>query len=163
MGNSRKHPSGRPGAVGPARSSLDRSAKSVKRCLVDFAHGSALAGSAVTMRAIPNGPVPLPAMGAFGSHGKTSLDAGRTSQRSLRPGSQRVFCGRDICSGQKRGHCVGKTERGKGSKIMGDADSSGLPFALRAEIALPAEVTLVQAALGERVVSDGRCHKLRRE
>ena len=60
--------------------------------------------------------------------------------------------GRNICSGQKRGLGVGKTKRGKGTKIMGIADGHGLPLALRTESASPAEVTLVEATLEERAV-----------
>jgi len=65
-----------------------------------------------------------------------------------------MFCGRDLCSGQKRGRLVGKTKRGKGTKIMGIADSHGLPLALRAESASPAEVKLVEQTLEERIVAD---------
>jgi transposase len=65
-----------------------------------------------------------------------------------------MFCGRDLCSGQKRGRCVGKTKRGKGTKIMGIADSHGLPVALRTESASPAEVKLVEQTLEERIVPD---------
>jgi transposase len=65
-----------------------------------------------------------------------------------------MFCGRNLCSGQKRGRCVGKTKRGKGTKIMGLADGHGLPLALRTESASPAEVTLVEATLEERFVAD---------
>ena len=65
-----------------------------------------------------------------------------------------MLCGRNIRSGQKRGALVGKTKRGKGTKIMGIADSHGLPLALRAESASPAEVTLVEATLDERTVAD---------
>jgi transposase len=65
-----------------------------------------------------------------------------------------MFCGRDFCSGQKRGLLVGKTKRGKGTKIMGIADGHGLPLALRTESASPAEVKLVQATLEERVVAE---------
>ncbi len=61
--------------------------------------------------------------------------------------------GRDVCSGQKRGLLVGKTKRGKGTKIMGIADGHGLPLALRTESASPAEVTLVEATLEERAVA----------
>jgi transposase len=49
---------------------------------------------------------------------------------------------------------VGKTKRGKGTKIMGIADSHGLPLALRTESASPAEVKLVEPTLEERVVAD---------
>lgn len=49
---------------------------------------------------------------------------------------------------------MGKTKRGKGTKIMGIADSHGLPIALRTENASPAEVKLVAATLEERVLPD---------
>ena len=65
-----------------------------------------------------------------------------------------MFCGRDVCSGQKRGRLVGKTKRGKGTKIMGIADGHGLPLALRTESASPAEVKLVEATLAQRLVAD---------
>ena len=65
-----------------------------------------------------------------------------------------MFCGRDICAGQKRGRLVGKTKRGKGTKIMGLADSHGLPLALRAESASPAEVKLVEQTMESRFAAD---------
>lgn len=65
-----------------------------------------------------------------------------------------MFCGRNVCSGQKRGRLVGKTKRGKGTKIMGIADGHGLPVALRTESASPAEVKLVEQTLEERIVPD---------
>ena len=65
-----------------------------------------------------------------------------------------MFCGRDFCSGQKRGRLVGKTKRGKGTKIMGIADGHGFPLALRTESASPAEVKLVQKTLDERIVAE---------
>lgn len=49
---------------------------------------------------------------------------------------------------------VGKTKRGKGTKIVGIADGHGLPLALRAESASPTEVTLVEKTLDERIVPD---------
>jgi len=49
---------------------------------------------------------------------------------------------------------VGKTKRGKGTKIMGLADGHGLPLALRAESASPAEVKLVEQTMEERFVAD---------
>ena len=65
-----------------------------------------------------------------------------------------MFCGRNVCSGQKRGRLVGKTKRGKGTKIMGIADRHGLPIALRTESASPAEVKLVEPTLEERIVAE---------
>ena len=49
---------------------------------------------------------------------------------------------------------MGKTKRGKGTKIMGIADGHGLPLALRTESASPAEVKLVIATLEARVVAE---------
>ena len=89
-----------------------------------------------------------------GGDRENSPRAGRAPQGGRRPGSQRVFCGWDFRTRQKRGLCVGKTKRGKGTKIMGIADSHGLPIALRTENASPAEVKLVAATLDDRVVED---------
>ena len=48
---------------------------------------------------------------------------------------------------------MGKTKRGKGTKIMGIADRHGLPLALRTESAAPAEVKLVTATLEARIAA----------
>ena len=65
-----------------------------------------------------------------------------------------MFCGRHIRSGPKRGRLVGKTQRGKGPQVMGLADGAGLPLALRAESAPPAEVKRVEATMAARLVAD---------
>jgi hypothetical protein len=44
---------------------------------------------------------------------------------------------------------VGKTKRGKGSKIMAIADRKGLPVAVHVESATPHEVTIVSWAMNE--------------
>jgi transposase len=57
---------------------------------------------------------------------------------------------------------VGKTKRGKGTKLMALADASGLPLAVHAASASPHEVTLVEATLAascageepERLIGD---------
>ena len=121
---------------------------------MDLADWSAVARLTATLRALPNGAPTLPALGALWSDRTVTLSAGAAPQRRWRTGSQRVFCGRDLCAGQKRGRLVGKTKRGKGTKIMGIADSHGLPLALRTESASPAEVKLVPATLEARIVAD---------
>lgn len=45
------------------------------------------------------------------------------------------------------GGCVGKTKRGKGTKLMAIVDCSGLPVAVHAASASPHEVTLVKVTL----------------
>jgi len=49
---------------------------------------------------------------------------------------------------------VGKTKRGKGTKITGIADGHGLPLALRTESASPTEVKLLEQTMEERFVAD---------
>ena len=55
---------------------------------------------------------------------------------------------------QKGGAGVGKTKRGKGSKLMAVADRFGLPVAVSVGSASPHEVTLVEATLDERFIVD---------
>jgi transposase len=54
---------------------------------------------------------------------------------------------------------VGKTTRGKGTKIMAMADRAGLPLAVHVEAASPHEVTLVEPTLATCFV-DGRPKRL---
>lgn len=76
-------------------------------------------------------------------------------------GVERVFYGCHICSGQKRGLCVGKTKKGKGTKLMVVADGQGLPVGERVFSASPhecklAEETVEEVTMGfpERIVAD---------
>lgn len=121
---------------------------------MDFTHRRALERFAATIRAIPNGASALPELGEIGRDGKNIAGAGPTSPRGRRFGFEGMLCGRDLCSGQKRGRLVGKTKRGKGTKIMGIADAHGLPLALRTESASPAEVKLVEQTMEERIVAE---------
>jgi len=60
---------------------------------------------------------------------------------------QRRFYRWDFCSCKKRGDGVGKTKRGKGTKIMGITDAFGLPVAACTSSASPHEVKLVDDTL----------------
>jgi transposase len=67
----------------------------------------------------------------------------------------RIVHGRQLCPSKKRGACVGKTRRGKGTKWMVVVDGQGIPLgsefasASQAEVNL-AETTLEQVALVNR-------------
>src|SRR5260370_5985291 len=61
---------------------------------------------------------------------------------------------RHLRGGEKGGGCVGKTKRGKGSKLMAVADRAGLPLAVCAASASPHEVTLVAPTLDSRFIAD---------
>ena len=55
---------------------------------------------------------------------------------------------------KKGGRCVGKTKRGKGTKVMAVADRTGLPVSIHATSASPHEVTLVESTLKARFVEE---------
>ncbi len=59
---------------------------------------------------------------------------------------------------KKGGVHVGKTKRGKGTKIMVVADRHGLPVAVSIASASPHEVTLVGRTLAEMIVPDTPAH-----
>ncbi len=65
-----------------------------------------------------------------------------------------MFHRRHLRGGEKGGPCVGKTKRGKGTKLMAVADSSGLPVAAHAESASPHEVTLVGDTISSRFIEE---------
>ena len=97
--------------------------------------------------AIPNLPSQIPVMGSRRCHGASSSS---TSSRSSRPrglGCHRSFYRWFLCRSQKRGLSVGKTKRGKGTKIMAIADRRGLPVSICIASASPHEVTLVEQTL----------------
>jgi transposase len=58
----------------------------------------------------------------------------------------------DVFPGKKRGDCVGKTKRGKGTKIMTLVDGDGTPLGATIASASPAEVTLIEPLLDQRIV-----------
>ena len=76
--------------------------------------------------------------------------------------SSGVLHRRHLRGREKGGACVGKTKRGKGTKIMAIAERSGLPVAIGIASASPHEATLVEetidrgflAAAPERLIGD---------
>ncbi len=54
--------------------------------------------------------------------------------------------------GKKRGECVGKTKRGKGTKTMVLSDGRGLPLGAEIASASPHEVTLIEPLLQRRIL-----------
>jgi transposase len=57
-----------------------------------------------------------------------------------------------IFLGEKRGLCVGKTKRGKGTKTMVLVDGRGLPLGAEIASASPHEVTLIEPLLEKRIL-----------
>ena len=103
-----------------------------------------------SISAISNMPSPIPRMGAIRCH-PVCPGGPRSRPRDPRQVQAcRVLHRRDLCGGEKGGSGVGKTKRGKGTKLMAVADSSSLPVAIHATSASPHEVTLVEDTLAQR-------------
>jgi len=69
-----------------------------------------------------------------------------------------VFYRCELCAVKKGGLKVGKTKRGKGTKIMAVADRNGLPVSICVESATPHEVKLATSTLVQMVVPDPPQH-----
>lgn len=61
---------------------------------------------------------------------------------------------RDLCDREKGGAAVGKTKRGKGTKLMAVADGAGVPVAVHTASASPHEVTLAEGTVEQRFTED---------
>ena len=68
---------------------------------------------------------------------------------------ERIIPGWQLCSGKKRGECVGKTKRGKGTKWMVVVDGQGVPLGSQLVLASPGEVTLAESTLAQIAVPRG--------
>ena len=92
-------------------------------------------------------PSIFPAVEQIGGLCQNTDGTGPGLEKTWRHRLERRFYRWDFCSGKKRGDGVGKTKRGKGTKIMGLTDAFGLPIAVDATSASPHEVTLVDDTL----------------
>ena len=92
-------------------------------------------------------PSTLPGMDRIGGVRKDSYGLGQGLTRAWRDRPERRIYRWHLCSGKKRGDGVGKTKKGKGTKIMGLTDAFGIPVAIDATSAQPHEVTLVEDTL----------------
>jgi len=120
---------------------IRQAAARAKRCLkwhhLDFANWYPMGNLQST----------FPAVEQIGSLCQNTDGTGQGLERTWRHRHQRRFYRWLLCSGKKRGDGVGKTKRGKGTKIMGITDAFGLPIAIDAGSAGPHEVTLVESTL----------------
>lgn len=67
--------------------------------------------------------------------------------RKTTPALGRDLCRRHVFAGKKGGACVGKTKRGKGTKLMVVADGKSVPLGVQLASATPNEVTLIESTL----------------
>ena len=106
-----------------------------------------MGGHARTVSAQEYLPSTFPGMDGIGGLCQDIDGTGPGLESSRWYRSERGFYRRNLCSGKKRGDGVGKTKKGKGTKIMGLTDAFGLPIAIDATSARPHEVTLVDKTL----------------
>lgn len=113
-------------------------------------------------RAIPLWLDLLSPLQPLGAPRCATRDTGSAGAGFGRPGqdqSLRMLYRRHLRGGEKGGSGVGKTKRGKGTKLMVIADATGLPLAVHTTSASPHEVTLVEATLDE-TLTVGRPRRL---
>jgi transposase len=134
----------RPGKIG---TTTTRAASSPQWYPLDFAYRSALGRPARTISAQKHVPSTLPGVDRIRGLRQDSDGVGQRPQRTWRYRFERRFHRWNLCSGKKRGDGVGKTKRGKGTKIMGLTDAYGLPIAVDATSASPHEITLIDDTL----------------
>ena len=97
-------------------------------------------------------PPAFPGMAAKGRAGEDPANAGPGLEGTGRVRPVRMLHRRLLCGRKKGGRAVGKTKRGKRTKVMALADCHGLPLAIHIESASPNEVTLVDATLASRFI-----------
>ncbi len=151
---SQEHPARGSCTARQKRSALERSAQSARRCTLDFAHGGTVEGPAWPIWRVPNSASAIPELGPLRGDGKGIAGRRPGSEGPGRARPARVLHRRHLCSGEKRGRLVGKTKRGKGTKVMAVADGHGLPVAICTESASPAEVKLVSQTVEQRFVAE---------
>jgi transposase len=123
--------------------------RSHERYLMGVAHGGGLGRSA---GALSLRVEVLPALQSLDAPRRAASDLGGPGAGLGAPRQDRslgMFYRRHLCGGEKGGCAVGKTKRGKGTKLMVIADAAGLPLAVHATSASPHEVTLVEATLAQ--------------
>jgi transposase len=68
-----------------------------------------------------------------------------------------MLCGWDLCQREKGGSKVGKTKRGKGTKLMVLVDGRGTPLGLHVDSASPSEMKLLIPTLETVKVASSTC------
>ena len=129
------------------RSATTRCQSYTTRYSLDITHWSALGRLTGEISTEKHMPQAFPGMDRIRCLRQDSNGLSKGSEGTWRHRLERGLYRWNICSSKKRGDGVGKTKRGKGTKIMGLADASGLPIAVDTTSASPHEITLVDRTL----------------
>ena len=125
--------------------------RGIERRALGAAHGSCMGRSARSLSLGLNVLSPLQPLDAPRRAASDPRSLGPRLGGPRRDRSLGVFYRRHLRGGEKGGCAVGKTKRGKGTKLMVIADAAGLPLAVHAASAAPHEITLVEATLAHTV------------
>ena len=112
---------------------LARPSRCAKRNLVDTAYRCALERPTRALPTLPDLPSALSEVGRRRSPEQRTRSSSPRPRRAGRDRPIRVLHRRHVCCGQKRGACVGKTKRGKGTKIMAFSDGSSIALSVHTE------------------------------
>jgi transposase len=151
-GSASKGRRSRPTLAGPTRRP--------KRHPLDTAHPSALEGPARTLPSLPGLPPPLSELDRVRGPWRGARSPGPRPRRARRDRPLGVLHRRHVRRGQKRGPGVGKTKRGKGTKLMAFSDGTSVPLALHAASASPHEITLVGPTLASAFLGEHHPERL---
>src|SRR4030042_3497194 len=154
MGKNQKVYSETKGRTWKIRATAARFESSAKWYPLDFTHWSPLGRRAGSVSAQKHLPSTFPGMDRIRGIRQDSYRVGQRPQGTRRHRPERRFYRWNLGSSQKRGDGVGKTKRGKGTKIMGLTDAFGLPIAVDAASASPHEIMLVDDTLDACFLED---------
>ena len=129
-----------------------RSTRVLRRHSVGVAHRGAVERSACAVPLTIHVLAPLPML----DRGRPVEEGMGSSAEEARPARLhplgRIVRRRHIFLGEKRGECVGKTKRGKGTKTMVLSDGCGLPLGAEIASASPHEVMLIEPLVKQRIL-----------
>jgi transposase len=133
---------------------VERSTRRPKLDSLGAAHRCSLGRRPRPLSVVPNLPSPVPTMDPLRRHARNSGSPCPRTEDSRCSGCRGSLHRRQLRSSEKRGSKVGKTKRGKGTKIMAVADRNGLPVSICVESATPHEVKLAVPTLAQMVIPE---------
>ena len=127
---------------------------------MDIVDRGTVGGSAQRVRSQKHRTQTLKQMGCRWNPGKdVAYVFGAAAGKKANP-LERMFYGRDIRQRKKRGLKVGKTKRGKGTKLMVLVDGQGTPLGLHVDSASPSEMKLALPTIKTIKVAGGKPEQL---
>lgn len=125
-----------------------------RRDIMGMPNRSTMVGFTQTICPIPNLPPVFPKAKPSRDVGKNTPPVSIGFEETREDRYNRMFYRRHFCECQKGGLDIGKTKRGKGTKVMAIADAHGLPIAIRTHRANTHEVKLVEPTIDARFIKE---------